>query len=192
MALEALMSGEDDAEVYRWAPADLGELEVSAVGDSPALAAINDDVVQQFRANNGTIVKGLFAGMRGLLLHTVGAKSGGPRLTPLYRFDFQGRWYVIGSDGGSAKAPAWVHNLRAVSQACVEVGSKTGTGTVAYKVRVRELSEPERGRVWGELRGEIPHIDGFQAKTSRVIPVFELSKQSHNDETEPGAATDHQ
>jgi deazaflavin-dependent oxidoreductase (nitroreductase family) len=182
------MSGEDDAEVYRWAPADLSELEVSAVGGSPALAAINDDVVQQFRTNNGTIVKGLFAGMRGLLLHTVGAKSGAPRLTPLYRFDFQGRWYVIGSDGGSAEAPAWVHNLRAVSQANVEVGSNTGTGTVAYKVRVRELPEPERGRVWGELQREIPHIDGFQARTSRVIPIFELSKHN-NDETELGAAT---
>lgn len=183
------MSGEDDAEVYSWAPADLGELEVSAVGGSPALAGINDDVVQQFRTNNGRIVKGLFAGMRGLLLHTVGAKSGEPRLTPLYRFDFEGRWYVVGADGGSAKTPAWVHNLRAVSQACVEVGSKTGTGTVTYRVGVRELSEPERGRVWGELRREIPHIDIFQAKTSRVIPVFELSRRGHNDKAEPSVAT---
>jgi deazaflavin-dependent oxidoreductase (nitroreductase family) len=178
------MSGKDDAEVYEWAPADLSELEVSAVGGSPTLAAINDDVVQQFRTNNGTIVKGLFAGMRGLLLHTVGAKSRAPRLTPLYRFDFQGRWYVIGADGGSATTPAWVHNLRAVSQASVEVGSHTGTGTVAYQVTICELSEPEHGHVWGELRRELPHIDGFQAKTSRVIPIFELSK---HDETEPGA-----
>ena len=28
------MSGKDDAEVYEWAPADLSELEVSAVGGS--------------------------------------------------------------------------------------------------------------------------------------------------------------
>jgi deazaflavin-dependent oxidoreductase (nitroreductase family) len=178
------MSGEDDAEVYRWAPADLSELEVSVVGGSPALAATNDDVVQQFRTNNGTINKGLFAGMRGLLLHTVGAKSGAPRLTPLYRFDFEGRWYVIGSDGGSATAPAWVHNLRAVSQARVEVGSKTGNGTVVHNVRVSELREPERGRIWGELRREIPHIDGFQAKTSRVIPVFELSRHGSDSDLE--------
>lgn len=170
------MPSEDPAGVYRWAPSDLDELETSAVGGAPSSTAINDDTIQQFRANNGAIVKGLFAGMRGLLLHTVGAKSGAPRVTPLYRFDFEERWYVVGADGGSPKAPAWVHNLRAVTQACVEVGSNAGTGTTTHKVRVRELSAPERHRVWAALRQEIPHIDRFQANTNRVIAIFELSR----------------
>lgn len=107
------MPDESPVAVYRWEPADLNELETSAVGGAPSSTAINDDTIQQFRANNGAIVKGLFAGMRGLLLHTVGAKSGAPRVTPLYRFDFEKRWYVVGADGGSPKTPAWVHNLRA-------------------------------------------------------------------------------
>ncbi|MGB3895816.1 MAG: nitroreductase/quinone reductase family protein [Mycolicibacter sinensis] len=70
--------------------------------------------------------------------------------------DFEHRWYVIGADGGSPKAPAWVHNLRAATQASVEVGSDTGTGTTIHKVRVHELPEPERCRVWDALRQEIP------------------------------------
>jgi deazaflavin-dependent oxidoreductase (nitroreductase family) len=170
------MPGEGPAGVYRWAPPDLNELEKSAVGGAPSSAAINDDTIQQFRANNGAIVKGLFAGMRALLLHTVGAKSGAPRVTPLYRFDFEERWYVIGADGGSPKTPAWVHNLRAATHACVEVGSNTDTGTTVHKVRVRELPKPERHRLWEAVRQEIPHVDRFQANTERVIPIFELSE----------------
>lgn len=178
------MSGADAAGVYRWAPPDLNELEESAVGGAPSSAAINDDTIQQFRANSGAIVRGLFAGMRGLLLHTVGVKSGEPRVTPLYRFDFEGRWYVVGADGGSPKSPAWVHNLRAVTQTCVEVGSNTGTGTTIHEVRVRELPKPERHRVWAALRQEIPHVDRFQANTERVIPIFELSEGDRHDEVE--------
>jgi|GEM_PF-163461 len=170
------MPDESPVAVYRWEPADLNELETSAVGGAPSSTAINDDTIQQFRANNGAIVKGLFAGMRGLLLHTVGAKSGAPRVTPLYRFDFEKRWYVVGADGGSPKTPAWVHNLRAVTQTSVEVGSNTGTGTTIHEMGVRELSEAERRRVWNALRREIPHVDRFQANTERVIPIFELSR----------------
>lgn len=86
------MPDESPSAEYRWAPPDLDALKKSAVGGAPSSTAINDDTIQQFRANNGAIVKGLFAGMRGLLLHTVGAKSGAPRVTPLYRFEFEERW----------------------------------------------------------------------------------------------------
>lgn len=178
------MADESPAPGYRWAPPDLNELEKSAVGAAPASTAINDDTIKQFRGNNGAIVTGLFAGMRGLLLHTIGARSGAPRVTPLYRFDFEKRWYVVGADGGSPKAPAWVHNLRAVSQTCVEVGSNAGTGTTVHRVRVHELAEPERRRVWNALRQEIPHIDRFQANTKRVIPIFELTQDVHHGDLE--------
>jgi deazaflavin-dependent oxidoreductase (nitroreductase family) len=138
------------------------------------MAAVNADVVQQYRENNGVIKSGLFAGMPGLLLHTKGAKSGKPRVNPLYRFDFKGSWYVIGADGGNSKTPAWVHNLRAESKVSVEVG--TATGVVVYEVLARELPEPERNQVWAALMHEIPHIVGFQAKADRrMIPVFELA-----------------
>ena len=138
------------------------------------MGAVNADVVQQYRENNGVIKSGLFAGMPGLLLHTKGAKSGQPRVNPLYRFDFMGSWYVIGADGGSSKTPAWVHNLRAEPKASVEVG--TATGLVIHEVLARELPEPERNQVWAELMHEIPHIVGFQAKADRrMIPVFELA-----------------
>ncbi|WNG87676.1 nitroreductase/quinone reductase family protein [Mycobacterium sp. ITM-2016-00317] len=137
------------------------------------MAAINADVVQQYRANGGAIKTGLFAGMPGLLLHTKGAKSGKQRLNPLYRFDFEDSWYVIGADGGNLKTPAWVHNLRAQPQASVDIG--TGTEVVTYDVTARELPEVERNQLWQKLLREIPHIAGFQEKADgRIIPVFEL------------------
>ena len=137
------------------------------------MASINADVVQQYRANGGVIKTGMFAGMPGLLLHTRGAKSGKQRLNPLYRYDFEGSWYVIGADGGNSKAPAWVHNLRAQPQASVDIGN--GTEVVTCDVVARELPEVERNQVWQKLLQEIPHIAGFQEKADgRIIPVFEL------------------
>ena len=152
----------DATEVSRLSETGLGEM-----------AAVNADVVEQYRENNGVIKSGLFAGMPGLLLHTKGARSGKPRVNPLYRFDFKGSWYVIGADGGSPKTPAWVHNLRAEPKTSVEVGAATGVKT--HEVIARELPELERNQVWGELLHEIPHIVGFQTKADRrMIPVFEL------------------
>jgi deazaflavin-dependent oxidoreductase (nitroreductase family) len=141
------------------------------------MAAVNADVVQQYRENNGVIKSGLFAGMPGLLLHTKGARSGKSRVNPLYRFDFKASWYVIGADGGNPKTPAWVHNLRAEPETSVEVG--TGTAVVTHEVIARELPELERNQMWQVLLHEIPHIVGFQTKAdSRMIPVFELEPRS--------------
>ncbi|WP_166902253.1 nitroreductase/quinone reductase family protein [Mycobacterium sp. DL440] len=156
--------GADAEEISRLSETGLDEM-----------PAINADVVQQYRENHGVINTGLFAGMPGLLLRTKGARSGKPRVNPLYRFDFEGSWYVIGADGGNPKTPAWVYNLRAEPKTSVEVGNGTAA-VVTYEVTARELPESERNRVWAELLREIPHIDGFQARTDgRVIPVFELS-----------------
>ena len=83
--------------------------------EMPDTATINDfnqSIIDEFRANGGK-VGGQFEGANLLLLHTTGAKSGQPRVSPLAYFRIDGKLIIIGSFAGSPKDPAWVHNLRA-------------------------------------------------------------------------------
>ncbi|MCW2733765.1 MAG: deazaflavin-dependent nitroreductase family protein [Mycobacterium sp.] len=102
------------------------------VQDTASLGDFNRNVVEEFRANGGK-VGGPFEGGNLLLLHTTGAKSGQPRLSPLAYLTIDGKMLIIGSYAGAPKDPAWVHNLRATPKAHIEVG------TESYDVTVREL-----------------------------------------------------
>ena len=67
--------------------------------------AFNAGVVEDFRAHQGTISVGRFAGRKLLLLTTTGAKSGQERIAPL-AFTGDGEHYVvIASKGGSPTSP---------------------------------------------------------------------------------------
>ncbi|HEX2286343.1 MAG TPA: nitroreductase family deazaflavin-dependent oxidoreductase [Mycobacterium sp.] len=135
----------------------------------PDLKAFNSSIVDEFRANGGK-VGGPFEGATLLLLTTTGAKSGQPRLAPLAYLTIDGKMIIIGSYAGADIDPAWVHNLRANPRAHVEVG------TDAYDVIARELPPGERDEVWSKVTALATGFADYQAKTSRVIPLFELQK----------------
>ncbi|AOS92789.1 nitroreductase family deazaflavin-dependent oxidoreductase [Mycobacterium intracellulare] len=135
--------------------------------DTATINAFNRAIVDEFRANGGK-VGGQFEGANLLLLHTTGAKSGQPRVSPLAYFDIDGKLIVIGSFAGAPVSPAWVHNLRANPSARVEVG------TDAFDVTARELPTDERDDLFDKVTAAAPGFAEYQAKTSRVIPLFEL------------------
>lgn len=135
--------------------------------DAAALDEFNRGVVEEFRANGGK-VGGPFEGGDLLLLHTRGAKSGQPRLSPLAYLTVDGKILIVGSYAGAPKHPAWVHNLRADPRAHVEVG------TEAYDVEVRELPDDERDAMYAKVTAVAPVFAEYQANTSRAIPLFEL------------------
>ncbi|MEW5813376.1 MAG: nitroreductase family deazaflavin-dependent oxidoreductase [Actinomycetota bacterium] len=128
---------------------------------------MNRQVVEEFRANGGK-VGGPFAGSDIVLLTTTGAKSGQQRVSPLVYFDIDGRILIAGSMGGAPKSPAWVHNLRAQPEVHVEIGEQ------AYKAQARELPREERDALYPRVVEIAPQFGEYQAKTSRVIPLFEL------------------
>jgi deazaflavin-dependent oxidoreductase (nitroreductase family) len=136
------------------------------IDDTDARKTFNDKVVREFRANGG-MVEGPFPGDI-VLLTTTGAKSGRPRLSPLVYFTIDGKMLVAASFGGAPQDPAWVHNLRARPEARVEVG------TESYDVIARELPRDERDALFDKLVGLAPVLWDYRAKTSRVIPLFEL------------------
>lgn len=139
------------------------------VSDTAALDDFNRGVVAEFRANGGK-VGGPFEGGDLLLLHTTGAKSGQPRLSPLAYLTVDGKMLIVGSYAGAPKDPAWVHNLRANPRAHIEVG------TEVYDVLVRELPGDERDATYPKITAVAPVFAEYQANTTRAIPLFELTR----------------
>ncbi|GAT09666.1 nitroreductase family deazaflavin-dependent oxidoreductase [Mycolicibacterium novocastrense] len=135
----------------------------------PNIKDLNADIVDEFRSNGGK-VGGPFEGGNLLLLHTTGAKSGQPRLSPLAYFGVDDRIYVVGSFAGADKDPAWVQNMRAHPQVHIEIGATD------YDATARELPREERDALYPKLVEVAPVFAKYQAKTSRVIPVFELAR----------------
>ncbi|BBZ61057.1 hypothetical protein MMON_23580 [Mycolicibacterium monacense] len=137
--------------------------------DPASLNDFNQAIIDEFRNNDG-VVGGPFEGATLLLLHTVGAKTGKARLSPLAYLTVDGRMLIVGSYAGAPKDPAWVHNLRALPKAHVEVG------TEAYDVEVRELPREERDELYAKIVEMAPTFAEYQANTDRVIPLFELTR----------------
>ncbi|MDT7573056.1 MAG: hypothetical protein QOE05_3230 [Actinomycetota bacterium] len=108
-----------------------------------------------------------------LVLTTTGAKSGQPRTTPLACMpDGDGVFYVVGSNFGTEKHPAWTGNL-----------IKTPTATVVYagqsvQVDAQLLSDEEKAAVWPRLTKVWPIYDHYVTKTDRNLRVFRLTRSS--------------
>ncbi len=135
--------------------------------DTESIKAFNEAITDEFRSNDGK-VGGQFKGADLLLLTTTGAKSGQPRVSPLAYFRIDGKLIIIGSFAGADVNPAWVHNLRANPSAQVEIGNDSSD------VTARELPSDERDELFGKITAAAPGFAEYQAKTTRVIPVFEL------------------
>jgi deazaflavin-dependent oxidoreductase (nitroreductase family) len=103
-----------------------------------------------------------------LLLTATGRKSGRPHTAPLLYMADGDAFVVIGSNGGNAKHPAWVHNLRAHPQADVQVGSRH------VAVTAREAEGEERARLWSKVVETYRNYENYQKETEREIPVVVL------------------
>nr|WP_269457510.1 nitroreductase family deazaflavin-dependent oxidoreductase [Nakamurella panacisegetis] len=120
--------------------------------------------------NNGQ-VGGNFAGAPLLLLHTVGARSGQPRINPMMYLEDGDAFLVFASKAGSDRNPDWYWNLRASPDVTIEVGTQT------IEVHATELVGPERDTKFGIQAARYPGFAGYQQKTNRVIPVIKLQRR---------------
>ena len=87
--------------------------------DRESIQRWNDDIIAEFRANQGK-VGDKFEGAPILLLHTVGARSGLARINPMIYLPDGERMIVIASKWGSPGHPDWYHNLKAHPDVTVE------------------------------------------------------------------------
>jgi deazaflavin-dependent oxidoreductase (nitroreductase family) len=113
-----------------------------------------------------------FQGMDLLYLTTVGAKSGQKRQSTVARFtDGEDAWLVVASAGGSARHPAWYHNIAAhPDQVWIEFGGRQ------MRVTPAQLDGDARAQAWQKITQSQPRYAGYEGKTDRAIPVIRLAR----------------
>ncbi|NOY55902.1 MAG: nitroreductase family deazaflavin-dependent oxidoreductase [Actinobacteria bacterium] len=108
-------------------------------------------------------------GVDTLILTTRGRTSGEPRSTPLYYAEHDGNRYVAASFAGSDTVPHWYRNLVAHPQVEVDIRGET----IPHTARV--LPADEAKRIWPALVAIYPTFERYRQRTSRAIPVIELT-----------------
>jgi deazaflavin-dependent oxidoreductase (nitroreductase family) len=129
-------------------------------------------VIEEFRASGGTN-SGFFAEFNMLLLHTLGAKTGAPRINPMaYQPSDDGtELFIFASNNGLPRNSAWYHNALAHPQAV-----SAEVGTEHYPVRVREVTGAERDAVYRRQAERHENFADYERRTDRVIPVLGLTR----------------
>jgi len=125
----------------------------------------NQKIIEEFRIRGGIV-----GNRQLLLLHTVGAKSGEPRVNPLAYIKDGERFVVVAAKGGMPTHPTWYHNLLAHPQVTVEVG------TEKLEALATIPDEPERTRLYNRLAAVTKGYDKYQQNTARIIPVILLTR----------------
>jgi len=147
----------------------------------------NRSLIAEFRATDGKMdspsAQNLIAMMAGgtpseqiarhlrlLLLTTIGAKSGQPRIAPLAYTTDGDHLIIIASKGGAPSNPDWYYNLVANPTVTVEVGSEK------FQAQAVVAEDQERNRLYAQMAELLPQFNDYQAKTSRQIPVVVLKR----------------
>jgi deazaflavin-dependent oxidoreductase (nitroreductase family) len=140
------------------------ERDMSTVND------FNREIIEQFRANKGTMVSGMFKGGSLLLLTSTGAKSGQPRINPLAYSRDGDRYVIIASKNGAPTNPDWFHNVVAHPEVTVEVGPERFPATASV------AEGAERDRLYAAQAALMPGFAEYEKKTTRRIPVVVLER----------------
>ena len=135
------------------------------------MSDFNKKIIGEFRANEGK-VGGYFENMTLLLLHSTGAKSGLPRLSPAAYTKDGERLVIIASKGGADTHPDWYYNIVANPNVTVEVGTET------YNAVATVAEEPERTRLYDQMAAQYPGFEEYRQQTSRIIPVITLKRKA--------------
>ena len=107
-------------------------------------------------------------------LTTTGAKTGKEHTTPLGYFpDGENAWLIVGSNGGSAKHPAWVFNLaRNPDKAWIEIDHRK------IQVTPESLKGAAYDKAWNEIAAKAPNYGAYKGKTDRIIPIIRLTPRA--------------
>ncbi|MET0451837.1 MAG: nitroreductase family deazaflavin-dependent oxidoreductase [Mycobacterium sp.] len=126
--------------------------------------------IDEFRANHGKL-GGPFEGAPVLLLHSIGARSGEERVSPMMYLADGDRYLVFASAAGADRNPAWYWNLIANPDVSIEVGDER------LDVHAVEVKGAERDAKYALQAERYPGFAGYQRKTSRTIPVLALTRR---------------
>ena len=104
------------------------------------------------------------------MLETVGAKTGQVRQSILgFLPEGDDAWLVIASLAGTARNPAWLHNLAAQPEATVQLEDGRRIG-----VRAETLEGTDLVAAWQRLEREAPEYPKYKTKTDREVAIVRL------------------
>jgi deazaflavin-dependent oxidoreductase (nitroreductase family) len=114
------------------------------------------------------------AGMKHLVLRTVGRKSGKEHRVALpYWADAEGHHVVVGSFSGAPQHPAWYLNV-ADRDANAEVLVREQHGS--YWADPQVLDGDEYRATWAAITADRPFYKNYQTRTSRRIPLVRFAR----------------
>ena len=149
---------------------------VQKVAGSKRFAPIAKHVVPRLDRALSKLTRGHFVVssllVPSLVLTHTGAKTGQQRRTPLACMpEGGGVWYVVGSNFGQEKHPAWTGNLMKNPNAKVTFEGST------YDVTAHLLSAEEKKEAWPQLTKTWPTYDRYvELSGGRDLRVFRLSR----------------
>lgn len=112
-----------------------------------------------------------------LVLHTIGAKSGLERDTPLmYYPERDGTMLVTGSNFARETHPAWTANLMANPDAAVSVHGRRRL------VHATKLTDDEVERAWLAIEQQWPGYRQYERASGRTLRIFRLRYQPGDEE----------
>ena len=132
----------------------------------------NDSIIAEFRENDGSVQQ--FGGRTLLLLHTIGAKSGEPRISPVMYFDLPEGLFVVASKAGAPEHPAWYHNL--LARPTVTVEQATPHGIETFEATAEVVDDSRREELYSLIVEKAPGFGAYQQKTDRIIPIVQLRR----------------
>lgn len=139
---------------------------------SRLIRAFTDTHVALIRLTHGKFGARM-GSMRFCILTTTGRKSGVERHNPLAWFPHDDGLVVIASAGGSDHHPDWYRNLVANPLVRVEIDG------VDRPMTARTASDAERAQIWPGIVATAKNFEGYQARTSRKIPVVLLEAREN-------------
>jgi len=114
-------------------------------------------------------------GMPVLLLRTIGRKSGTERTAALVYLEDGNDLVVVASNGGSARAPAWLLNIEKTPTVGVQIGRER------RQMHARIAAPAERARLWPLVNQlNAGRYDAYQTRTTREIPLVVLSDDARS------------
>lgn len=103
-----------------------------------------------------------------LVLTTRGRKSGQQRDVQLVYTDLDGSIYIVASNFGGERHPAWSYNLEADADAEMDLDGDR------IPIRAVRLDDDEKESVWARLCDNIPNYARYRETTDRNIKVYRL------------------
>ena len=122
---------------------------------------------RSYRRNRGGRTQG---GVPTLLLETIGARTGEPRTAMLgYLTEAADSWLVVASLAGSARNPAWLHNLARTPTATIELADGR-----RLPVAAETLAGPDLDAAWKRIAVDAPEYAKYLTVTDRAMAIVRL------------------